>query len=276
MGYEKRKKVKKYSLDRKINSFFSLCKRKFVKGGSECVSNSLYLSDIKNLMEKMAVWYEMRYNDVYVNKCYPGSSIDGKFNKKIIIESENVKDVLTVLNEDEKTVFLAAIDLIKWEEVFSYEAFLDSLMWSDKWFLEISEGDRVFNNNIKLLRENFLDCVMYRLIERGGNRIGPRRAFMFAMEFKRNIDIPLIYGIDSSDPGLRRFVLEYIKAGGNYDLECLAGYGSRYSNHEPLCTITIGKILKTHNHNCAERFTEEERELYKRLVNILSFKNSNN
>ena len=33
-----------------------------------------------------------------------------------------------------------------------------------------------------------LNCVMYRIIERGGNRIGPRRAFLYAKEFERNID----------------------------------------------------------------------------------------
>ena len=38
-----------------------------------------------------------------------------------------------------------------------------------------------------------LNCVMYRIIERGGNRIGPRRGFLFAKEFGRNIDIPMIF-----------------------------------------------------------------------------------
>lgn len=32
---------------------------------------------------------------------------------------------------------------------------------------------------------------MYRIIERGGNRIGPKRAFLFAKEFGRDIRIPV-------------------------------------------------------------------------------------
>ena len=56
---------------------------------------------------------------------------------------------------------------------------------------------------------------MYRIIERGGNRFGPRRAFLFAKEFGRNIDVPMMYGVDTSDPGLRYFMNEYLKAGGN-------------------------------------------------------------
>ena len=56
-----------------------------------------------------------------------------------------------------------------------------------------------------------LDAVMYRIIERGGNRMGPRRGFLFAKEFGRNIDIPMMYGVDYSDPGLRSFIIEYIK-----------------------------------------------------------------
>ena len=61
-------------------------------------------------------------------------------------------------------------------------------------------------------KEEMLNCVMYRIIERGGNRIGPRRAFLFAKEFGRNIDIPMIYGVDSSEPGLRNFMNEYINS----------------------------------------------------------------
>ena len=62
--------------------------------------------------------------------------------------------------------------------------------------------------------------------------MGPRRAFLFAKEFGRNIDIPMKYGVDYSDPGLRSFILEYIKSGGRKDLKCYVGYFYRTNDNE--------------------------------------------
>ncbi len=110
---------------------------------------------------------------------------------------------------------------------------------------------------------------MYRIIERGGNRIGPRRAFLFAKEFGRNIDIPMMYGVDYSDPGLRSFIIEYIKAGGSKDLVCYRGYFSRKSKNEKLDTISIQDLLLTVSNNAVTFYTPEEDELHQGLVNAL-------
>lgn len=58
-----------------------------------------------------------------------------------------------------------------------------------------NELEATINNveNRSYQKEEMLNCVMYRIIERGGNRIGPRRAFLFAKEFGRNIDLSLIH-----------------------------------------------------------------------------------
>ena len=115
-----------------------------------------------------------------------------------------------------------------------------------------------------------LNCVMYRIIERGGNRFGPRRAFLFAKEFDRNIDVPMAYGVDLSDPGLELFVNEYIKAGESENLICYIGYGSRTSKYEKLPTITIQELIAMQDSNAATFYTSEEEELHQRLVNVLS------
>ena len=119
-------------------------------------------------------------------------------------------------------------------------------------------------------KEEILNCVMYRIIERGGNRIGPRRAFLFAKEFGRNIDIPMMYAVDCSDPGLRLFMNEYIKAGGSKDLECYVGYFSRGSKKEKLDTISVQDLILTQNNNAATFYTPEEDELHQRLVNAIA------
>ncbi|MDE6142224.1 MAG: hypothetical protein K2G03_06435 [Bacilli bacterium] len=116
-----------------------------------------------------------------------------------------------------------------------------------------------------------LDSVMYRIIERGGNRYGPRRAFLFAKEFKRDISIPMIYGVDTSDPGLRKFMNAYIKAGGSMDITCLVNYFSRAHKYEEISRISMRKLLRTTPDDCIHKYTEEERELQQRLANILAY-----
>ena len=116
--------------------------------------------------------------------------------------------------------------------------------------------------NWKYQKDEMLNCVMYRIIDRGGNRIGPRRAFLFAKEFNRNIDIPMKYGYDFSDPGLRMFINEYIKAGGSMDLECYDGY---YGINKELGTMSIREILSRES-----IYTSEEKELHQKLVDALA------
>lgn len=140
---------------------------------------------------------------------------------------------------------------------------------TDKQLKCIIEEINNYDNKI-MFKEELLNCVMYRIIERGGNRMGPRRGFLFAKEFGRNIDIPMMYAIDRSDPGLRLFINEYIKAGGSKDLICYIGYFSRTNEMKKLDTISIQNLILTQNNNAATKYTPEEDELYQRLVNVLA------
>ena len=107
------------------------------------------------------------------------------------------------------------------------------------------------------------------MIQRGQNRIGPRRAFLFAKEFDTNIDIPMIYGIDYSDLNLKIFINEYIKAGGTKDLACYVNYFcSDSDNLEKI--ITIETLLKSINYSNDSFYKPEVDYLHKRLVDILN------
>ena len=55
----------------------------------------------------------------------------------------------------------------------------------------------------------------------------------------------MIYGIDYSDPGLRKFINEYIKAGGSKYLVCYVGYFSRPCKYKKFKTVSISEVLKT-------------------------------
>lgn len=256
--------------------------------------------EMRNFIEKMAVWYELRYPSYEINRLMPGSDQE---NSKIddIMFKDNVylNETLGVDND--------AKDL-KWSKFYDFNTFFKSLpseeayllteptypnhvylgescyLYLDSYgYIQKSEGlseytDQIMGEDdleclhikdaVKLLNgininldkdsnvmntieyfdkrkyqlEKMLDAVMYRIIERGGTRIGPRRGLIFAKEFKRNIDIPMMYGIDTSDPGLENFINEYINAGGNENLVCYENYFNRIYK-SGLNTISISDII---------------------------------
>lgn len=329
LKYEQEQKAKPIILDDKVDEFINWYSENMVKGHYTDIGEYLEPIEMRNFIEKMAVWYELRYPDYEINRLMPGSGQ----------EMINVSDVM--FRNNRYTIDLldenSDVKELDWAEFYNTKAFINSLPWSERYlfsrpkyqdivywnrgygsarlhltrngfvrwseYMDIIPGisnEDLEEKNIKevvsMLKEKriefpennefekaikdydnwiyqkdeMLNCVMYRIIERGGNRMGPRRAFLFAKEFGRNIDIPMIYGVDRSDPGLRLFMNEYIKSGGSKDLVCYNGYFSRASKYEKLDTITIQELIKTENNNAATFYTPEEDELHQRLVNALS------
>ena len=80
----------------------------------------------------------------------------------------------------------------------------------------------------------------------------------------------MMYGVDFSDPGLRRFLNEYMKAGGSKDLECYIGYFSRTKQEKSLNTISIQELILTQPNDALTFYTKEEDELHQRLIHALA------
>lgn len=317
-------------LNDKVDDFINWYFINMVKGNYTEIGEYHKPKEMRNFIEKMAVWYELRYPDYEINRLMPGSSqASTKINEVMFQDNLYIKN-----NFDENS----DINLLEWDNFYNTKAFINSLPWEERYlfgkakykdivfidahdilahlhltpngFVDMAEEignytDFKVNDDelkgmhvkdvVKLLKskgvslpkdneiektikavekwnyqkEEMLNCVMYRIIERGGNRIGPRRAFLFAKEFGRNIDIPMMHGVDFSDPGLRDFSNEYIKAGGSIDLECYQNYFSKTRDRQKLNTIKLGEIYKFKGH-----YTPEEKELHQRLATAL--KNSYN
>ena len=324
-------KIKNINLDAEVDNFIDWYFKNMIKGRYTDIGELHQLNGMRNLIEKMAVWYELRYPDYEINRLMPCSGQ----------ESIEVNDVMFNSNKYINDLFDETSDVreLDWSEFYNARAFIKSLPWDErslfensrysdlvyidsyyrgahlhltsKGFVELAEEVGSYTNfkikddelrgmhikdAVNLLkekgvllpsgneleetikdvekwdyqREEMLNCVMYRIIERGGNRIGPRRAFLFAKEFERNIDIPMMYGVDYSDPGLRSFVIEYIKAGGSKDLLCYIGYFSRASQSEKMDTVSVAEILRTCHNDCVTKYTPEETALHQRMVNVLA------
>lgn len=310
------------SLEEKINEF--LCWFKTVTKNSD-------LKTVSNFIEKMAVWYELRYPDYEINKkiCY-SNDISAQDIDDIMFENNNYIKECFDKNSDAK--------LLEFEKLYNPSVFINSLPTNERIIFSkyVYNGLLFFNSSrysahlhlsangivneaeyfdlisdeiknselenkhlddvIKLLesrgliipdnselkmssndaknwkkrKEGILDCVMYRILERGGNRIGPRRALIFAKEFGRNIDIPMKYGFDPSDLGIKDLINEYIKAGGNADLKCYVDYFLSDSKNEPLQLISIREYLKECCNKAIMTYTLEEDKLHKDLATALS------
>ena len=284
---------------------------------------------MRDTIEKMAVWFELKYSNEDVNKIMNPNNKRGLCSNDIMFKyNPYVKE--TVGEDSNITSF-------EWNKFFNYTSFLRGLSWEEKCFLVqnnypdiiylikntafrnahfhldskgiiiiaddvetiITKDDKVLYSelfvgkhiktayemlkeyeckidyseieiaiknyeNREYLKEEFLNCVMYRIIERGGNRIGPKRGLLFAKEFKRNIDIPMKYGIDMSDPNLRYFINEYLKLEGNKSLKCYRNYFNRKDDNSKFDIISLSDILKF------TKYTDEEHILHEKLATSLN------
>lgn len=328
------KEIKESSIDLnlKIDEFINWYYENMVKDKYTSIGEYHKVNDMRNIIEKMAVWYEIRYPDYEVNKVINCS----------FIEDKDINDIMFDNNQYINDNFFDNSDvfLLDWSELYNTRVFINSLPWHEKYLfqkpcyrsimylvptksapfnlyltrdgiIERCEGLDKFTNGIitdselegmyirdvleflsyrgiyldddneigKVIseidrfnyqKEAFLDSVMYRIIERGGNRIGPRRGFMFAKEFNRDISIPMKYGVDYSDPYLRNFINEYLKCGGSKDLECYIGYFFSDRENNVLDVISICDLLIKQNNSSINHYTLEEILIYQRLVNLLS------
>lgn len=274
------------NLEREIKKFEKWYYTNFTKEMYTSIGVYENRNEIHNFIEKMAIWYELRYPDSELIKNTSNSIDDIMFKNNYYINFL-FNDYTNNLN-------------LKWSEFYDYDKFYNSLSVSEKFFFKIpiynnlvylcrkSRGahlhldkngyiieaeflpekieecynsfngkvhvkdfiTKLENNKIYLPKDNeikpmieyveknkikvekLLDCVMYKIISRGGERIGARRGLLFAKEFNRNIDIPMIYGVDRSDPDLCDLIDSYLELGGNLYLACFENYFSKESNKE--------------------------------------------
>lgn len=101
----------------------------------------------------------------------------------------------------------------------------------------------------------FLNAVMFRIMEMEGLKEGPRLALDFAIKYKADIEIPIIYGIDTQNPNIGTLVQSYIDAGGSIDIECLGNY---YTNNGEVIPFSLGAAYDLYREYYNQvRFLEE-------------------
>lgn len=215
------------------------------------------LTKLRNFIEKMAVWYELKYPSIYFSD---NIDVNSKF---------TFNEFYNLLDLEEKSYFTVSryYNVLKLGEkspysyiYLSYEGYITGTEGIQKYTknvlndkdligLHITDLPSIFiQNNIDLISNNsinntidnvnksiyfkqeLLNSVLYCILERGNKSFGPRRGLLFAKEFNLDIDIPMIYGIDLTDNNLIYLIDEYLSLGGHKDLKCYVNYYSKFDN----------------------------------------------
>lgn len=287
-------------LNAKVDDFIYWCSNFYVNDNkTEEVNN------IRNFIEKIAVYSELKYTDYKVNEIIPYSNnvvekpscimtgtpitycldrkesrylekasypkyirLNSRGSKRVdaiprlylnsqgkIIRTENLNNLMPrynnvnidLTNKYLKDVVNPICDLFRLENSARLKTIIDNY-----------ENKKYFN-------EEIANCILYRIIERGGRYIGPRRALLVAKEFNMNIDIPMIYGYDRTDKYFPKFIAKYISFGGNKELSCYVDYMNK--NQWLVRKISITDILKQNlNIECKGR--EEINSLIMRYAQL--------
>lgn len=274
------------NLEAKYNEYINSLKSDFEK------------ETAKNLIEKMAIWYELRY---------PDNIIEGFLSSDCRKAINTIEEVNDIMFEENQYFNYEVQDDLNWYDFYNAHTFISSLptheqnffkpkkqsrympytlfisfsgsgigidIWIDRkgyisTYSDIREVIEAFGDNVKAddirgihvkefanyvekfnknnkeasmriskwdvekiedtiyemdRKEGLLDCVMYKILERrykGVSYIGAYRAFMFAKEFNRDINIPMQYAFDDyTNEKVINFVKEFINCGGREDLKC--------------------------------------------------------
>lgn len=223
--------------------------------------------DIRDFIEKMSVWFELRYPDSEIKKVFGSINTEVDITTEIFYNNPNLADILK--NS------MTEIDL-KWHDFYNYDAFYASLSEEEKSFLKepcypgllylykgrpehihvfddglinIEEYTEAYNSqditflyyktvsvdqfieyfkkqgktlpsnsevisaqnsydNQNKLRNNIIECVMYRIMMRGDRKESSlRRAYLFAKEFcTLEIEFLADYAVVYQDLELLRFM----------------------------------------------------------------------
>jgi len=127
--------VRNISLDSKVDNFIDWYTRNMVKGHYTKIGEYKKPIELRNLIEKMAVWYELRYPEYEISKLMPGSSHEDLEVSDIMFNKNNY------INEslDENSL----VRILEWDEFYNTNTFINSLPWEERRFFEKPKYDNI-------------------------------------------------------------------------------------------------------------------------------------
>lgn len=120
-------------LDKKVDAFIDWYFKEFIKGNRTDIGEYYGSRDMRNLIEKIAVWYELKYPDYVINEMIPGSAIEENHMTDEMKNTYSTDNFMNHLPIDEGWWFINKYpysdgisvrafyyDSPKWEKVYLY------------------------------------------------------------------------------------------------------------------------------------------------------------
>ncbi len=175
--------------------------------------------ELRDFVEAKAVFAELRWPEVY------GTSISSSEDKN------KVPPICAILPE---RLHMAGNDF-RVNSEFSWNKF--NWTFNKHFHKEALEAIERTGETVNL-------NVLRRIIERGRNRVGARRGVLFAKEFRMDVNLPMSYAIDWSDPYLHDYLMDNIQQ-LNLDTICPINYFCRDSL--PIEEATFEEVISRLN-----------------------------
>lgn len=304
----KKKYSEKILLNEKIDEYLEWFNRNYVEGQINELYEGQIVDQLNNLIDKVAVWYELKYPDYRVNRLIPYEKLDNHKSYNINNNNKmyNFKHFVECLPDNEKYYFkdlgyqnimyfnpdkFAHLHVSNTGTVLEAEGIRSvskSLIDDDELEgmnvgdvvnifkergIELPAGNEIepavlrnalWNNH----KNGLFDSIMYKIMERGGEIVGPRRAMLFAQEFGRDISTPMKYGVNFNDQGMNNLMAYYLVHGGDRDLECYFDYYNSAREDAKFDLVTFDQATVM--------FSNLDRSLDKHVGNKVFIKNNKN
>ena len=251
-------------LNNKVNYYVSWCEKNG-KGDA---------SQIRNIIEKVAVWYEMRYPNASIG---PNNAFGENYGQDYWIQLMDYDHFYALLTSEEKQllkkpIFPSIVNLSDESSQHFHLAKDGMITDADDIYVishnvtdgkslfeghHIREVERIVNENnlARFELENvrkvvssmddklsvfngLLDAIICHIIHRGGDYYGPKRGMLFAKEFDRSLDLGMQYGANHYD-----LICHYLENGGSRDLKCYPNYFENKKSNSSVSTMILSQLL---------------------------------
>lgn len=259
-------------LNGKINEFLKWYQNNLMSKGE---NKKFFTKKLQNFIDKMAFWYTILYSDEEVVEIINQQNFNFSCHKdtynqfcdemtKGYLREPIFYNRLYFKYEGERRYFYLNKNYIitKTENMiilprninYQYETFegksifevIDFFKEHGLFLEETKAIELVLSGYVKskYFKDELLNCIMYRIIEIDNGRIGPKRALLFAKQFGTSKEIPMIYGVDTSDPNLGNFIKFYLHEGGRKDIICINNYHRLEKAYEKVEFIPMEQLFR--------------------------------